>query len=86
VLHLPHFLLRRLGVSPTSRCQLGIRLPLPFFLMLMTFGMARAPHGRAKWHEKWSAGVDVRALASPVFVAESPSLTHFQGHLPSIRH
>jgi hypothetical protein len=43
VLHLrPRFLLPRLGVSSSSFwCWLGIRRPLPLFLMLVMFGAAR---------------------------------------------
>jgi hypothetical protein len=31
----------------------------------VTFGAALAPCGRVKRREKWTAGVDIRTLASP---------------------
>jgi hypothetical protein len=67
MLHLPHrLLLPYLGVSSSSQHRLGIRRLLSLsLLVLVTFGVAWALHGRVKRREKMIAGIGVHTLVRP---------------------
>ena len=89
VLHLPsRLLLPRLGVLSSSQYRLGIRHLLPLFSKLVIFAVARAPHRRAKRHEKMTASAGVqtprpsgRPSASKAYTQGEPSNTSFFPYL-----